>query len=256
MDILDKNNLNHCENKTVIDYCEDIINGHYYDLSKLKELNVIKAVYDENNIVKWYINGFEQAYTTYRELRKGLEEYVWRLKNGQYYKEKELFEMLGKVISTEMPTIILTNKSSQKMIGKLMYRIFSQVQKTQLNVVGMITGKFNYDKELQKVKWESLEERMRIFYNAPFWINEVLDYSVAEFKLYEELLKKRNVKNIIVDWYPNQKEKSEMLLWGKELGINVFFADIDFSKAFFNERPEFISYGDIFAKSSTVICFN
>ena len=86
MDILDKNNLNHRENKTVIDYCEDIIKGHYYDLSKLKELNVIKAVYDENNIVKWYINGFEQAYTTYRELRKGLEEYVWQLKNGQYYK--------------------------------------------------------------------------------------------------------------------------------------------------------------------------
>ena len=144
METLDKNNLNKHENKTVIEYCEDIINAQYYDLSKLKELNVIKAVYDENNVVKWYIDGFEQAYTTYRELRKGLEEYVWRLKNGQYYKKKELFEMLGKVISTEIPTMIMTNKSSKKMIGKLMFRIISQVQKTQLNITGMINGKINY----------------------------------------------------------------------------------------------------------------
>ena len=43
METLDKNNLNKHENKTVIEYCEDIINAQYYDLSKLKELNVIKA---------------------------------------------------------------------------------------------------------------------------------------------------------------------------------------------------------------------
>ena len=245
MATLDKNNLKQHENKTVIEYCEDIINAQYYDLSKLKELNVIKAVYDENNIVKWYIDGFEQEYTTYRELRKGLEEYVWRLQNGKFYKEKELFEMLGKVISSEIPTMILTDKSSHKMTGKLMFRIISQVQKTQLNISGMITGKIDYNEELQKVKWESLEERMRILFNAPFWINEVLDYSVVEFKLYEALLKKKNVKNIIVDWYPNQKEKSDILKWGKELGINVFFADIDLSKSFLTERPDFISSGDI-----------
>ena len=51
METLDKNKLNKHENKTVIEYCEDIINAQYYDLSKLKELNVIKAVYDENNVV-------------------------------------------------------------------------------------------------------------------------------------------------------------------------------------------------------------
>lgn len=256
METLDKNKLNKHENKTVIEYCEDIINAQYYDLSKLKELNVIKAVYDENNVVKWYIDGFEQAYTTYRELRKGLEEYVWRLKNGQYYKKKELFEMLGKVISTEIPTIILTNKSSKKMIGKLMFRIISQVQKTQLNITGMINGKINYNEELQKAKWESLEERMRIFFNAPFWINEVMDHSVVEYKQYETSIKKKNVKNIIIDWYPNQKEKNEILAWGKDIGINVFFADIDLSKSFLSERPNFISSGDIFAESGKVIWFN
>ena len=39
--------------KTIKDYCEDIINACYYDLSKLIELKVIKAEYDENNIVTW-----------------------------------------------------------------------------------------------------------------------------------------------------------------------------------------------------------
>ena len=31
------------EEKTIKDYCEDIINGCYYDLSKLIELKVIKT---------------------------------------------------------------------------------------------------------------------------------------------------------------------------------------------------------------------
>ena len=69
-------NFTMAKEKTIEEYCEDIIHGHYYDLSKLIELNVIKAVYDENENAKWYITGSDQEYTSYTELRKGLEDYI------------------------------------------------------------------------------------------------------------------------------------------------------------------------------------
>ena len=49
--------------KTIKDYCEDIINACYYDLSKLIELKVIKAEYDENNKVTWYMLDLNLQYT-------------------------------------------------------------------------------------------------------------------------------------------------------------------------------------------------
>lgn len=75
--------------KTVKDYCNDIINARSYDLSKLIEHKVIKAEYDENNNVTWYIAGSEQAYTSYIQLRKGLVPYVLHLDNGKYFSEDE-----------------------------------------------------------------------------------------------------------------------------------------------------------------------
>ena len=78
MEMCNRNKLSMLEKKTIQEYCEDIIQARYYDLSKLKELNIVKAVYDENNIVKWYIDGFEKEYSSYRELREGLEDYMVR----------------------------------------------------------------------------------------------------------------------------------------------------------------------------------
>ena len=52
MEMCNRNKLSMLEKKTIQEYCEDIILARYYDLSKLKELIIVKAVYDENNIVK------------------------------------------------------------------------------------------------------------------------------------------------------------------------------------------------------------
>ena len=52
METCNKSKLTMQEKKTIQEYCEDIILARYYDLSKLKELIIVKAVYDENNIVK------------------------------------------------------------------------------------------------------------------------------------------------------------------------------------------------------------
>ena len=116
--------------KTVKDYCNDIINACSYDLSKLLELKVIKTEYDENNNITWYIAGSEQAYTNYRELRRGLEAYVLHLDNGKNFSEEEFFETLGNLISKEIPTLLLSTKTSLQMTCKLMSRVLSQVKET------------------------------------------------------------------------------------------------------------------------------
>ena len=148
--------------KTVKDYCNDIINACSYDLSKLLELKVIKTEYDENNNITWYIAGSEQAYTNYRELRKGLEAYVLHLDNGKNVSEEEFFETLGNLISKEIPTLLLSTKTSLQMTCKLMSRVLSQIKETKLVCSGMISGRFNYEETLLETQWDSIEERLRI----------------------------------------------------------------------------------------------
>ena len=90
---MDRNNKNqqdsHDLNKTIEQYCEVIINGKTYNLNNLINLNVIKAVYSDNN-TKWYISNSEQEYTSYKELRKGLTDYIFQLHNGELWEVKEV----------------------------------------------------------------------------------------------------------------------------------------------------------------------
>jgi hypothetical protein len=205
------------EKKTIQEYCEDIILARYYDLSKLKELNIVKAEYDENNIVKWYIDGFEKEYSSYRELREGLEDYVWRLHNGEFFRENEMFETLGKIISSQKPTMILTQNSTLKVLSKLMFRIVSQSKKTKLAINGGFSCKFEHHKKQEESRWESLEERMWTLFNSPFWINEVDAHSIEEYKRFEESIKNKKVMNLFIDTHPGNVERSEILAWSKEL---------------------------------------
>ena len=212
--------------KTIKDYCIDIINACYYDLSKLIELKVIKAEYDENNKAIWYIAGSEQAYTNYRELRKGLEYYVLHLDNGKYFKEEEFFKMLGELISKRIPTLILSKRTSLQMTCKLMSRVLSQVKKTKLAYSGQLIGRFNYDEKLLETHWDSIEKRLRILSYSPLCINDIMEHSVANYRLSEAMIKNKNIKNVFIDYQPNKDEMSDILSWGKKLGINVFFTEL------------------------------
>lgn len=242
------------EEKTIKDYCEDIINGCYYDLSKLIELKVIKAEYDENNKVSWYIIGSNQAYTNYRELRKGLESYVLHLDNGKYFNEEEFFEMLGKFILKGIHTLILSKKSSLETTCKLMSRVLSQVKKTELIYSGMIRGRINYDEKLLETHWDSIEERMRILSNSPLWINDVMEYSLANYMLFESTIKSKNIKNVFIDFHPSKDEIAEILSWGEKLGINVFFTELGEIESLNSKQLK--SGCDIFAASDVYIHFN
>ena len=253
MEMCTRNKLSMLEKKTIQEYCEDIIQARYYDLSKLKELNIVKAVYDENNIVKWYIDGFEKEYSSYRELREGLEDYIWRLHNGEFFRENEMFETLGKIISSQKPTMILTQNSTLKVLSKLMFRIVSQSKKIKLAINGRFSCKFEHHKKQEESRWESLEERMWTLFNSPFWINEVEAHSFAEYKRFEASIKNKKVMNLFIDTHPGNVERSEILAWGKELGINIFFIDLGLSKSSKSERLNRNSFGDIFAEGGRVI---
>ena len=253
METCNKSKLTMQEKKTIQEYCEDIILARYYNLSKLKELNIVKAVYDENNIVKWYIDGFEKEYSSYRELREGLEDYVWRLHNGEFFREDEMFETLGKIISSQKSTMILTQNSTLKVLSKLMFRIVSQSKKTKLAINGGFSCKFEHHKKQEESRWESLEERMWTLFNSPFWINEVEAHSFAEYKRFEASIKNKKVMNLFIDTHSGNVESSEILIWGKELGINVFFIDLGLSKSSKSERLSRNSFGDIFAEGGRVL---
>ena len=253
METCNKSKLTMQEKKTIEGYCEDIIQARYYDLSKLKELNIVKAVYDENNIVKWYIDGFDEEYTSYRELRAGLENYVWRLHNGEYFRENEMFETLGKIISSQKPTMILTKCSTLKVTSKLMFRIVSQAKKTQLAITGRFSCKFEHHEKQEQSRWESLEERMWTLFNSPFWINEVEAHSITEYQRLEESIKNKKVMNLFIDTHPGNVERSEILAWGKELGVNVYFIDLGLTKSSNSAQLNRNSFGDIFAEGGRVI---
>ena len=253
METCNKSKLTMQEKKTIQEYCEDIILARYYDLSKLKELNIVKAEYDENNIVKWYIDGFEKEYSSYRELREGLEDYVWRLHNGEFFREDEMFETLGKIISSQKSTMILTKNSTLKVLSKLMFRIVSQSKKTKLAINGGFSCKFEHHKKQEESRWESLEERMWTLFNSPFWINEVEAHSFAEYKRFETSIKNKKVMNLFIDTHPGNIERSEILAWGKELGINVFFLDLGLTKSSYSGRMNRNSFGDIFSEGGRVI---
>lgn len=240
--------------KTVKDYCNDIINACSYDLSKLLELKVIKTEYDENNNITWYIAGSEQAYTNYRELRKGLEAYVLHLDNGKNFSEEEFFETLGNLISKEIPTLLLSTKTSLQMTCKLMSRVLSQVKETKLVCSGMISGRFNYEETLLETQWDSIEERLRILSDSTLYINDIIEHSIDNYRLCEATIRSKSIKNVFIDVYPNKDEMSEILSWGEKMGINVFFTELGAIDSFSSKQIK--SGTGIFSSSYASILFN
>ena len=228
--------LDEKKEKTIEEYCEDIIHGHYYDLSKLIELNVIKTVYDENENAKWYITGSDQEYTSYTELRKGLEDYIWRMHNGRYYTKKEIFNVFEKLIETQKQTMILSQYSSLQMIGKIIFHVLSQLNKTGKN------------------QWDTLEIQMENIFNSPLLINEVNSFTVTEFKQFETIIKNKNIKNIFINSNPNNIEELEILTWGQKLEVNVFFFELKQTDTTFTERFRLTTLIDFIktAKKSTI----
>ena len=212
--------------KTIEEYCDDIIHAKYYDLSKLIELNVIKAVYNENENAKWYIAGSDQEYTSYTELRKGLEDYIWRLYNGKFYTKKEIYNVFEKLIDTKKQTMILSQFSGLQMVGKIVFHVLSQINKARKN------------------QWDTLETRMEKIFNSPLVINEVSNFSVAEFKQFEATIKNKNVKNIFINSNPDKIEKLGILAWGKELGVNIFFFELKETDTTFTDRIRLTSLAD------------
>lgn len=240
--------------KTVKDYCYDIINACYYDLSKLIELKVIKVEYDENNNITWYIAGSEQAYTTYRELRKGLESYALHLDNGKYFSEDEFFNMLGNLISKEIPTLILSTKTSLQMTCKLMSRILSQVKETKLSYSGMITGRFSYEERLLETQWDLIEKRLRILSDSPLYINDIIEHSIDNYRLSEATIRNKNIKNVFIDSHPSEDERSKIISWGVNIGINVFFTELGAIDSFNSKHVK--SGSEIFSRPYCSIHFN
>jgi hypothetical protein len=164
-----------------------------------------------------------------------------------------MFETLGKIISSQKPTMILTKNSTLKVLSKLMFRIVSQSKKTKLAINGGFSCKFEHHKKQEESRWESLEERMWTLFNSPFWINEVGAHSFAKYKRFEASIKIKKVMNLFIDTHPGNVERSEILAWGKELGINVFFIDLGLSKPSKSEQLNRNSFGDIFAEGGRVI---
>lgn len=236
--------------KTVKDYCNDIINARSYDLSKLIEHKVIKAEYDENNNVTWYIAGSEQAYTSYIQLRKGLVPYVLHLDNGKYFSEDEFFEMLEDLISKEIPTLILSIRTSLQMTCKLMSRALSKLKETKLECSGKIRGRFNYDETLLKTQWYIIEARLQLLSDSPLYINDIMEHYIDNYRLSEVSIKDRNIKNVFIDAHPNKDEISEILSCSEEVGINVFFTELGVIS------PKLMRfYGDIFSTPYRFIRF-
>ena len=69
----------------------------------------------------------------------------------------------------------------------------------------------------------------------------------------EESIKNKIVMNLFIDTHPCNVERSEILAWGKELGVNIFFIDLGLTKSSNTERLNRNSFGDIFAESGRVI---
>ena len=134
--------------------------------------------------------------------------------------------MLGELISKRIPTLILSKRTSLQMTCKLMSRVLSQVKKTKLAYSGQLIGRFNYDEKLLETHWDSIEKRLRILSYSPLCINDIMEHSVANYRLSEAMIKNKNIKNVFIDYQPNKDEMSDILSWGKKLGINVFFTEL------------------------------
>ena len=223
---MDRNNKNqqdsHELNKTIEQYCEDIINGKTYNLNNLINLNVIKAVYSNNN-TKWYISDSEQEYTSYKELRKGLTDYIFQLHNGELWEEKELLNWLGKFIENKKPIIILTNKPCLQVTLKLVHSILEQIKNTRLTISGTFNTSLNYEEHLQKYQWNTFENRLKELCNSLLYINEINIQFVTENKYVKEIIKEKNIKNVIIDAHPDNFTLSKLEEWRKYLEVNLFF---------------------------------
>ena len=220
--------------KDIIKYCEDIINKNYYNLNTLINLNIVKAVYDDNNNVKWYITNSEQEYTTYKNLRRGLSDYVMQFHYGEFWKEEVAIKRLGEFIERRTPSMILTNKPSIQITLKLVYNILEIIKSTKLT--GTFKSKSDYNECLQKNKWDALEERIEILFGSLLSINEIKFESLTDNKLIEEIINNRKVKNVIIDALPETFNMTELKEWSNKLKINVFFTDINLNISSFHSN--------------------
>lgn len=134
--------------------------------------------------------------------------------------------MLEDLISKEIPTLILSTRTSLQMTCKLMSRALSKIKETKLECSGKMRGRFNYDETLLKTQWYIIEARLQLLSDSPLYINDIMEHSIDNYRLSEVSIKDRNIKNVFIDAHPNKDEISEILSWGEEVGINVFFTEL------------------------------
>ena len=82
------------------------------------------------------------------------------------------------------------------MTCKLMSRILAQIKETELVFSGSFRGRINYDEELLKTLWESIEERLRILSDSSLCINDVMEHSISNYRLSEATIRNKNIKNV------------------------------------------------------------
>lgn len=207
--------------------------SNYYAFRTLKNMGIVKEVYDPNDNggkLKWYVTGSEQPYTTYEGVRKGLREFLQKQHIGQYFEfdVKIALQKLDEIIMKQKTVLILTNPSRPQLADELKNYFMTRAKNCHINV--SVSGMFYPFEHEEEERQKIIEQEKQKIYNEMVLIDErKLNYmefeSITKYKILNNTIKSNNIKNVFVDVLPDNIDKTEILAWGKELGITIIFTD-------------------------------
>ena len=133
--------------------------------------------------------------------------------NGSFIPEEYVWECIRMSVYKHIPILVFVNVPNVKFVN------------CAISVVTQISQEKLRSGSLSAEEWTLLDQEMLKVYDAPLYINDIEVKSIEDCKssVNSDLILKEKIKYVLFDSLPENIDKSELIMWGEDLGASVYF---------------------------------
>ena len=133
--------------------------------------------------------------------------------NGSFIPEEYVWECIRMSVYKHIPILVFVNVPNVKFVN------------CAISVVTQISQEKLRSGSLSAEEWTLLDQEMLKVYDAPLYINDIEVKSIEDCKssVNSDLILKEKIKYVLFDSFPENIDKSELIMWGEDLGASVYF---------------------------------
>ena len=133
--------------------------------------------------------------------------------NGSFIPEEYVWECIRMSVYKHIPILVFVNVPNVKFVNRA------------ISVITKISQEKYRSGSLSAEEWTLLDQEMLKVYDAPLYINDIEVKSIEDCKssVNSDLILKEKIKYVLFDSLPENIDKSELIMWGEDLGASVYF---------------------------------